>query len=127
VVASVYLSDELSRHSQRIVDAYQAYEQLRVLRRAPQGVYLSFFLGPTLVILIRATWMGLYLAKRIPRPVQRLAAGAREIGAGHLDHRIEAETHDEFGALVEAFNKMAGELDVSRRGLGGCRLALEGK
>ena len=51
--------------------------------------------------------MGLYLAKRITRPVQLLAAGAREIGAGHLDHRIEPETHDEFGALVEAFNTMA--------------------
>ena len=110
VVASVYLTDELARHSRRIVDAYQAYEQLRVLRQPLEGVYLSFFLGLTLLILISATWMGLYLAKRITRPVQRLAAGAREIGAGHLDHRIEPETHDEFGALVEAFNKMAGEL-----------------
>ena len=127
VVASVYLSDELSRHSQRIVDAYQAYEQLRVLRRPLEGVYLSFFLGLTLLILISATWMGLYLAKRITRPVQRLAAGAREIGAGHLDHRIEAETQDEFGALVEAFNKMAGELDVSRRRLERSRHDLERK
>jgi two-component system nitrogen regulation sensor histidine kinase NtrY len=127
VVASVYLSDELSRHSQRIVDAYQAYEQLRVLRRPLEGVYLSFFLGLTLLILISATWMGLYLAKRITRPVHRLAAGAREIGAGHLDHRIEAETQDEFGALVEAFNKMAGELDVSRRRLERSRHDLERK
>ncbi len=43
----------------------------------------------TFMILVSATWTGLYLAKRITRPVQRLAAGAREIGAGHLDHRIE--------------------------------------
>ena len=64
----------------------------------------------TLMILISATWTGLYLAKRITRPVQLLAAGAREIGAGHLDHRIEPETRDEFGSLVEAFNTMAGEL-----------------
>ena len=127
VIASVYLSDELARHSQRIVDAYEAYEQLRVLRRPLEGVYLSFFLGLTLLILISATWMGLYLAKRITRPVQRLAAGAREIGAGHLDHRIEPETHDEFGALVEAFNKMAGELDVSRQRLERSRLDLERK
>ena len=31
----------------------------------------------TLLILVSATWMGLYLAKRITRPVQLLAAGAR--------------------------------------------------
>ena len=64
----------------------------------------------TLMILIGATWTGLYLAKRITRPVQMLAGGAREIGAGHLDHRLEAETGDEFGSLVEAFNTMAAEL-----------------
>ena len=46
----------------------------------------------TLMILVGATWMGLYLAKRITRPVQMLAAAANEIGAGHLDHRVEAET-----------------------------------
>ena len=43
----------------------------------------------TLMILVGATWMGLYLAKRITRPVQMLAAAADEIGAGHFDHRVE--------------------------------------
>jgi len=81
----------------------------------------------TLMILVSATWMGLYLAKRITRPVQMLAAGAREIGAGRLDHRIEPETRDEFGSLVEAFNAMAGELAASRRKLERSRLDLERK
>jgi two-component system nitrogen regulation sensor histidine kinase NtrY len=49
--------------------------------------------------------------------VQRLAAAAREIGAGHLDHRLEPETSDEFGSLIEAFNTMAGELSASRQTL----------
>ena len=55
------------------------------------------------------------------------AAGAREIGAGHLDHRIEPETRDEFGSLVEAFNTMAGELAASQRKLEHSRLDLERK
>ena len=38
-------------------------------------MYLSLFLMMTLMILVSATWMGLYLAKRITRPVQMLAAG----------------------------------------------------
>jgi two-component system nitrogen regulation sensor histidine kinase NtrY len=81
----------------------------------------------TLMILVSATWTGLYLAKRITRPVQLLAAGAREIGAGRLDHRIEPETRDEFGSLVEAFNTMAGELAASQRKLERSRLDLERK
>ena len=125
VIASVYLRSELAGHSRRIVEAYQDYEQLRVLKRPLEGVYLSFFLGLTLLILISASWVGFYLAKRITRPVQMLAAGAREIGAGHLDHRIEPETNDEFGALVEAFNKMAGELALNRQRLERSRRELE--
>ena len=71
--------------------------------------------------------MGLYLAKRITRPVQMLAAAADEIGAGHLDHRVEPETGDEFGSLIEAFNRMAGDLAASRRRLERSAVELERK
>jgi two-component system nitrogen regulation sensor histidine kinase NtrY len=107
--------------------AYEDYRQLRVLKTPLFGVYVSFFLMVTLLILVGATWMGLYLAKRITRPVQLLAAAAREIGAGHLDHRVERETEDEFGALVEAFNSMAEELAGSRRKLERSAIDLERK
>jgi two-component system, NtrC family, nitrogen regulation sensor histidine kinase NtrY len=127
VIASDYLSGSLAQHSRRITEAYEGYSQLLVMKPAIEGVYLSVFLMMTLMILVSATWMGLYLAKRITRPVQMLAAGAREIGAGRLDHRIEPETRDEFGSLVEAFNTMAGELAASQRKLDRSRLDLERK
>jgi two-component system nitrogen regulation sensor histidine kinase NtrY len=127
VIASAPLRGDLALHARRITDAYENYNQLRVVRRPLEGVYLSLFLMMTLMILVSATWTGLYLAKRITRPVQLLAAGAREIGAGRLDHRIELETRDEFGSLVEAFNTMAGELAASQRKLERSRLDLERK
>jgi two-component system nitrogen regulation sensor histidine kinase NtrY len=127
VLASDYLSGESATHARQIIEAFQNRSQLRALRRPIRGVYLTLFVMMTLMIMVSATWTGLYLAKRITRPVQRLAAGAREIGAGHLDHRIEPETRDEFGALVEAFNTMAGELAASQRKLEHSRLDLERK
>ncbi len=127
VIASEYLPATMAQFSRRITDAYEKSSQLRVLKRPLEGVYLSVFVMVTLMVLVSATWMGLYLAKRITRPVQLLAAGAREIGAGRLDHRIEPETRDEFGSLVEAFNAMAGELAVSQRKLERSRLDLERK
>ena len=127
VIASDHLRGDLALHARRITEAYENYNQLRVVRRPLEGVYLSLFLMMTLMILVSATWTGLYLAKRITRPVQRLAAGAREIGAGRLDHRIEPETRDEFGSLVEAFNTMAGELAASQRKLERSRVDLERK
>ncbi len=127
VIVSDYLPEDLSHNARRIAQAYEEYTQLRVLKRPLEGVYLSLFLMMTLLILVSATWFGLYLAKRITRPVNMLAAGAREIGAGHLDHRIEPETRDEFGSLVEAFNAMAGELASSQRRLERSRFDLERK
>jgi two-component system nitrogen regulation sensor histidine kinase NtrY len=127
VIASDYLPASMAQHSRRITDAYEKSSQLRVLKRPLEGVYLSVFVMVTLMVLVSATWMGVYLAKRITRPIQLLAAGAREIGAGRLDHRIEPETRDEFGSLVEAFNAMAGELAGSQRKLERSRLDLERK
>ena len=115
VVVTDYLTGEMAARSRRMTQAFESYTQLRVLKRPLTGVYLSFFLMVTLLILVGATWMGLYMAKRITRPVQMLAAAAREIGAGRLDQRVEPQSNDEFGSLVEAFNTMASELATSRR------------
>src|SRR5213078_3401153 len=60
-------------------------------------------------------------------PVQMLSAAAREIGAGRLDQRVEPQSNDEFGALVDAFNTMAGELATSRRRVERSTIELERK
>ena len=127
VVAGEHLDAAVAANARRITTAYEQYNQARVLRGPLQGVYLSFFLMMTLVILVSATWLGLYVAKRITRPVQQLAEGARAIGAGRLDYRIEPENADELGSLIEAFNAMAAELTSSQRRLDRSRAELERK
>ena len=127
VVVSEYLSGDLAERSRRMTKAYEDYTQLRVLKQPLAGVYVSFFVMVTLLILVGSTWMGLYLAKRITRPVQMLSEAAKEIGAGHYDHRIEHEGSDEFGSMVEAFNAMAAEVASSRRRLERAGIDLERK
>jgi two-component system nitrogen regulation sensor histidine kinase NtrY len=127
VIASDYLSGELADRSRRMTEAYERYTQLRVLRSPLAGVYLSFFVMVTLLILVSATWMGFYLAKRITRPVQMLSFAAREIAQGRYDQHIEHEAADEFGSMIEAFNAMATELASSRRRLERAAVDLERK
>ena len=117
VVVSQYVGNDMQVRALRATAAYESYQGLRVLKGPIQGVYQSIFLAVSLLILISATWLGLYLAKRITRPVQMLAEGARAIGAGQLDLRLEPETGDELGTLVESFNMMAAELGTSRERL----------
>jgi two-component system nitrogen regulation sensor histidine kinase NtrY len=127
VVVSEHIRGDVKVAALRATAAYQSYAQLRVYKEPILGVYFAIFLTVTLLILVSATWLGLYLAKRITKPVQKLAEGARAIGAGQLDFRLEPETSDEMGALVEAFNMMAAELRTSRQKLDQSRKDLEGK
>src|SRR5688572_6526416 len=127
VLASEYLSGQYADQLREMSKAYEDYSQLRVLKQPLAGVYVSFFVMVTLMILVGSTWMGLYLAKRITRPVLLLSEAAKEIGAGHYDHRIEHEGSDEFGSMVEAFNAMAAEVSQSRRRLERASVDLERK
>jgi two-component system nitrogen regulation sensor histidine kinase NtrY len=127
VIVSQYVSADLRGHARLATAESEQYRALKLLSGPIQGVYVSIFLAVTLLILISGTWLGLYLAKRITRPVQQLADGARAIGEGKYDVRLEAETSDELGSLIEAFNMMAAELRTSRERLDQSRLALERK
>ncbi len=50
----------------------------------------------------------------IVRPVDELKAAAKRIEAGDLDFTLEAETNDEFGELMQAFEKMRIRLKESQ-------------
>ena len=69
----------------------------------------------TLVVLLLGGLAAALMARRIARPVQRLAEGAVAISRGELAQRIEPTTADEIGRLAAAFNHMAVQL-VQQRG-----------
>ncbi len=127
VVASLVVPEEVTADARRATAAYEQWRQMRVLSGPLQGLSVGVFLMIALLILLSATWLGFYIAKRITRPVQMLAEGARAIGAGQLDLRLRAETSDELGSLVESFNTMAAELGTSQERLEQSRRALADK
>ena len=51
-------------------------------------------------------------ARRLTRPIQALARGARAVALGDPTHRITRERQDEVGHLADAFNRMAESLQV---------------
>ena len=56
---------------------------------------------------------GLFLARKMIVPIQRLREGAAQIGAGNLEQRISVKTGDELELLADQFNDMAGRLGES--------------
>jgi len=57
------------------------------------------------------------LARSMVRPIRTLDEGARRIGAGDLEQRIEVRTGDELEGLAEQFNRMTAQLRESYAGL----------
>jgi len=68
----------------------------------------------TLLILFSATWFGFYLAKELTVPIKELAEATHRIATGDLNFRIQMKSADEIGTLVQSFNQMTGDLQVSR-------------
>lgn len=59
--------------------------------------------------------MSVWFSNRLTRPIRRLQTAAGAIAAGDLSARVEPEGSDEVGDLAESFNRMADELERSRR------------
>jgi PAS domain S-box-containing protein len=64
----------------------------------------------SVVAVVVALVLGFLVWRSIHRPMRVLHDAALRLGQGHLDTRIQLDSHDEIGVLAKAFNKMAGEL-----------------
>ncbi len=73
----------------------------------------------TLLVLSASVWVLslvalAYVAHRISRPIQDLTEGLSELAAGRYDTRLRAQSTDEVGQAVQAFNDMAARLEQNR-------------
>ncbi len=51
-----------------------------------------------------------WIAARISRPVEQLAAAAADVAAGNWDTQVKITSHDEVGRLADSFNHMTRQL-----------------
>ena len=121
VVADYYVPKSISKRALQISRSYEEHKHLTILKKPVKNSYILTLLLITLVIIFSATWFGLYLAKGITVPIQRLAEGTHEVAHGNWDYQIEASGDDEIGTLVDSFNQMTRDLkqinlEVDRRG-----------
>ena len=61
--------------------------------------------------------ISLWVSARITRPLEELAAGAREVASGRWDTVIDLRGRDEIGQLASAFNEMTQTLAAQREQL----------
>jgi len=115
VVVEYFVPQSAAQQSTQVVNAFREYIHLRILKQPMRTNYVVTMSLVSLVAVFSAIWLGLFLAKKMTVPLQRLAAGTREVAQGHWTHRIEGEAEDEIGTLVAAFNRMTGDLQQSHQ------------
>ena len=115
ILAAIPLPREFSQTVRQIEASQQRYFQLSSERRRVRQTYMGLLLLLTMIVLFVTTWLALFLAKLVTRPLSALAEATQEISRGRLDYRVDVRAADEIGDLVRSFNRMAEELEASRR------------
>ena len=115
VVIAMPLPENFRAAITRIEASEKKYYELSQQRKRVRRFYMGFLLLLTMLVLFASTWFALLLSKMVTRPVAALAEATQEISRGNLTHRIAVPATDELGELVTSFNRMAEELEGSRR------------
>ena len=114
VAASHFIPKSLTTKMREISQAFVDYKQLKILKKPIKTSYMMALLMVTLLIIFSATWFGFHLAKDITVPIKEMAEATHRIATGDLNFRIQMKSADEIGMLVQSFNQMTGDLQVSR-------------
>jgi len=63
------------------------------------------------------TLVALAVANLLTSPLRRLAEGARRLGSGETDVRVDVKSQDEFGELATVFNDMSASIKTQKENL----------
>lgn len=120
--AEKYLDDQLDSHFNGVLFPLlkdQKYEaesdfshEVHSIERAVETANLRNTIA-TLVALLCALILGLFLSRSIGAPLAELKAAALQIGKGRLDTRLTNRSRDEIGVLAATFNRMAEDLEAT--------------
>jgi Signal transduction histidine kinase involved in nitrogen fixation and metabolism regulation len=116
-VAGVFIPSAISKMIDENIIEQKNFEQLDSQRPALKASQTSLFLTVTLSILFGTLWTSIFASRHITVPLRALAEGTRTLSEGGYGHRIDVEATDEFGVLIDSFNKMSSQLATQRAAL----------
>jgi hypothetical protein len=117
LTVSLPLPVQYSKSLSSIEKSQRGYFELKQQQKQLRRFYMQMLMLLTVLTLFAATWVSVFIARLVTRPVAALAEATQQIRAGHLGYRVEVSAADELGELVASFNQMAGELEQNRQRL----------
>ncbi len=111
------ISERQHRLAASVQQAYSEYKGLVYLRKP---LKISFTLTLSLVLLLgilSAVWAAFFSARRIAEPIRDLAEGTKAVAEGEYHKPIPLLNDDDFGLLIQSFNKMVRRLSQTHQAL----------
>jgi PAS domain S-box-containing protein len=106
----------VKRYAQEVLDINQSailHADQRAKREAQNATIVSVATALIAVVFgLIFAWRNIHA---LTTPLVSLARQAEQVGAGHLNQRIEVRRDDEIGLLTRTFNEMAERLQSTRR------------
>jgi two-component system, NtrC family, nitrogen regulation sensor histidine kinase NtrY len=125
LVTTVFIPQEQLQRMTIISRGIEGYRQLMMLKNPLKTSLLVMLLIVTLLIIFSAVWFGFYIARSLTGPIGKLADATRRVAEGELDFKLEKESDDEMGLLVDSFNRMTSDLQTSKIQLESVNVALQ--
>ncbi len=110
IVVDTLIPVNLTLRAGQIAHTAEDYKDTNPLKYPIKTTYFIILILITLFIVFAEIWLGLYLAREMTVPLERLVRAAQDVGRGRLDVTVEKVGRDEIATLVESFNKMTSDL-----------------
>ncbi|MGW8194673.1 MAG: ATP-binding protein [Desulforhopalus sp.] len=125
LVTTVFIPRILLQRMTVISKGIEGYRQLMLLKNPLKTSLLVMLLIVTLLIIFSAIWFGFYIARGLTGPIGKLASATRRVAEGELNFKLEKESDDEMGLLVDSFNQMTSDLQTSKKQVEAANEALQ--
>ncbi|MGE4234581.1 MAG: ATP-binding protein [Bacteriovoracia bacterium] len=114
VSVSFIIPVSLVNRVDEISSVFQDYRDVNPLKYPIKTTYFIILIMMTLLIIFVSVWIGLYLARELTVPLERLVKATKSISQGNLDFEVINPGNDEIADLTSSFNVMTAELKRHR-------------
>jgi two-component system nitrogen regulation sensor histidine kinase NtrY len=90
----------------------QIYNDLKNYKAPIRISYILILLTITMAVIFATVWFSRFIVNNITKPVEALVEGAKRLSEGDLNVKINLKSQDEFGILIEEFNRMVERLNL---------------
>lgn len=104
-----------SNNLSAIISSQTVYRQAEISEELTES--LTFIFGIYIIVIIILLLFITFFVERITRPISILKIATERLSRGESNIEIPLKRKDEFGTLVESFNRMTRELEASKEKL----------